>query len=45
MKIDKSIAEVKCLKPTKCFWYQKKDNECCVSPYEGCIRNKAQKGE
>lgn len=37
--------EDKCLKPTKCFWYQKKDNECYASPYEGCVRNKAQKGE
>ena len=45
MKVDKSIAENKCLKPTKCFWYHKKDSDCHVSPYEGCIRNKAQKGE
>ena len=45
MKVDKSIAENKCLKPTKCFWYHKKDSDCHVSPYEECIRNKAQKGE
>lgn len=32
--------EEKCLKPTKCFWYHKKDNECYVSPYEGCVRKK-----
>ena len=42
MKVE---TEDKCLKPTKCVWYHKKDSDCHVSPYAGCIRNKAQKGE
>ena len=45
MKIEKSIAESKCLKPTKCFWYHKRGSECHVAYTQGCIRNKAQKVE
>ena len=38
MNVDKNVAKDKCLKPTKCFWYHKKDSDCHVSPYAGCVR-------
>ncbi len=43
MKVEENVAKEKCLKAPKCFWYYK--GGCYISPYTGCVRNKAQKGE